>query len=366
MPGRVLLVLHEDTLGGATRAALRPVEVLRERGWEVSAWCADPSPLHDELVARGFAVEGVPRLMRYRLSSLRHPPGVHARLRSLPAGLAAFRRHLTELRPDVVHVNGQLALPEAFVARSSGFGVVTFMHEAALPGVHGVLGRIGPWIGGHRVLAVSQSHAASLRVGRRVPDVVYARVDVPEQPVRRPQAVPVVGTVGWVTPGKGMDRFVDLAEQLRGEPVEFRIAGEVEDSHLREWGELQLDRAARAGVRHLGRVDVPRELEEWDILVAATRGESFGLTVAEAMAAGVAVVGVDVDAVAEQLREGGGVIVPPEGLAAAVRELLADPERRAALGAEGHRIARERFAGDPGPDVLEAAYRAAAQRTRTR
>jgi glycosyltransferase involved in cell wall biosynthesis len=366
----VLLVLHEDTLGGASRAVLRPVDVLLQRGWQVSIWCSRPSALYDDLAARGYDVDGAPRLMRYRPSSLRHPPGARVRLASFPRALAAFRRSLREQRPDVVHVNGRLALAEALVARAAGFPVVTFILDDALPGIRGPLARVLPWIAGREVLAASQGHAQGLTLGRRHPRVVYAsaRIAAGER-AAHPSAGPlVVGTIGVVHPRKGTDLFIDMARQLRGQGLELdlRIAGPLEEGHLLGWGRDQLLRAEAEGLKWLGRVDVEQELPRWDLMVLPSRADPFPLAVLEAMELGVAVIGTSVDGVPEQLADGAGLLVPPgdaAALARAVRELATDPERRAAIAARGQRRVREHFTVERSADALSAAWTAAIDRS---
>jgi glycosyltransferase involved in cell wall biosynthesis len=363
---RVLVVLHEDTLGGASRALLHPLGSLRERGWEATFWCSVPSPLADELEAMGHHVEGAPRLMRYRLRSLRDPPGVRARLTSFPRSLAAFRRALRAQRPDLVHVNGRLALPEAMVARAAGLPVATYIHDDALPGVRGALGRVVPWIASRSVMGVSTAQAESLRLGRRRAAVVHPSPQVTEaERVERPAgATLVVGTIGVLSPRKGTDLFVDMAYRLRaaGVDCELRIAGGLEQSYLAEWGRAQVERGAGAGVRWLGQTDVARELREWDVAVAPSRADPFPLAVLEAMAAGVAVVGCAVEGIPEQLADGAGVLVAPGdpgALAEAVAGLLADPERRAAIAATGQRRVRAHFTLERTVAALENAWRAA-------
>ncbi len=80
------------------------------------------------------------------------------------------------------------------------------------------------------------------------------------------------------------------------------------------------------------------------LCVPAIGGESFGIVLIEAMAAGTPVVASDLDAFRFVLDGGrAGVLVPtgsPAALATALDDLLDDPERRAALAAAGrHRAA---------------------------
>jgi glycosyltransferase involved in cell wall biosynthesis len=363
---RVLLVLQEDTLGGSTLAVLRPLEVLLERGWEVSIWCSKPSPLYDDLVAQGYRVDGAPRLMKYRISTLRHPPGIRRRLMSLPRSLAAFRRHLRAHPPDLVHANGRRTVPEALVARVAGFRVVTCIHDGVLPGLRGAIGRIGPWVASDAVFAMSASHAETVRLGRRRPGILVGSAPMSAPVARRlrpPHAATVVGTIGVVSPRKGTDVFIDMAEQLRaqGHVLDLRIAGGVEDGPLQPWAERELERARQADVRWLGQVDVARELREWDIMVMPSRVDPFPLAVLEAMRSAVAIVGCAVDGIGEQLEGGVGLLVPGEDAAALTRAVLglaADPARRAELGAAGHARYLERFTPERAADALEAAWRA--------
>lgn len=361
---RVLLVLQEDTLGGSTRTVLRPVEVLLGRGWEVSIWCSKPSPIAEDLTAMGYRVDGAPRLMKYRISSLRHPPGMRARLASFPTSLAAFRRHLRATRPDLVHANGRLSVPEGLVARASGFRVVTYMHDGALGGARGFVGRLGPWLASHQVLATSPRHADTVRFGRSEPGILVGSAPL-APPVARhlcpAGSRPVIGTIGVVSERKGTDLFIDMAERVlaAGIDVDLRIVGRVEDGPGKSWAYEQLARAERIGVRYLGEVDVADELRGWDVMVLPSRAEPFGLVVTEAMAAAVCVVGSDLHGVADQLEGGAGVLIPPgdaDALSEAVLSLAGDPERRAALGAAGHARYLEGFTPERAADALETAW----------
>ncbi len=363
-PRSVLLVLHEETLGGATRAVLRSVEPLVAEGLQLHVWCSRPSPLYDELSAHGFDVAGAPRLLRYSWSTLRHPPGVLRRAGSVPGSLAAFGRHLRALGPDLVHANATLSLPEAAVARARGFPVLFHSHEAAWGGAKGVLLRRFVWRVAHEVAAVSRANAAPLARPGREPILLPEPAPAPRPPVCRLKAAGapvVVASVGAISHRKGTDLFVDAAERLRSQDVSlaFELAGAVEDAPSATWARAQLDRAQHAGVHYREHVDVLRELEGWDIVVLPSRQDPFPLVVLEAMAAARPVIGSRRDGIEEQLDGETGVLVTPEdpdALAAAIAALAADPERRAELGAAAHARVMSMYTPEHAARRLRAAY----------
>jgi phosphatidyl-myo-inositol alpha-mannosyltransferase len=101
-------------------------------------------------------------------------------------------------------------------------------------------------------------------------------------------------------------------------------------------------------VRALGRVgdgELRRELARADVLAAPSLGgESFGVVLLEAMAAGLAVVASDVAGYRAVLPAAAGRLVPPgdpAALAEALSELLADGALRARLGEAGRRLSAE-------------------------
>lgn len=108
--------------------------------------------------------------------------------------------------------------------------------------------------------------------------------------------------------------------------------------------------AASAGiadrVRFLGqRADVPRLVAAADIYCQPNTGpEPFGLVYVEALAAGLPVVASGFGGAVEIVDDRCGALTPPGdagAVAAALRELISDPVRRAALGAAGPRRATE-------------------------
>jgi glycosyltransferase involved in cell wall biosynthesis len=137
-------------------------------------------------------------------------------------------------------------------------------------------------------------------------------------------------SVGAVTPTKGYDV---LAAALG-------LLGDLEWS-CRGVGSTEVAPAFAATVGPtvhligpLARPELAATYVTADLLVLASRAESYGMVVTEALARGLPVVATDVGGVRESLGRRGGVLVPPEdppALAAALRRWLTDPEHRAAL-----------------------------------
>ena len=109
--------------------------------------------------------------------------------------------------------------------------------------------------------------------------------------------------------------------------------------------------------------DLPRLLAALDLYVSPARAEAFGLATVEAMLCGACVVATDTDGSREIVEDGvTGRVVPVgavEALAGAVTELLADADRRAAMGAAARAAAYARFGLARMVDATEQVYREA-------
>jgi glycosyltransferase involved in cell wall biosynthesis len=178
----------------------------------------------------------------------------------------------------------------------------------------------------------------------KVHHVPIAGIDLDEyRPVSHgTRDVVTAGTVGRLAPQKNMHAVLDVAASLRDEPIEFRIAGKgpqrAELEH-RIWAE-SLDNVTLEGFVE----SVPRFLSELDVYLQPSVREGLCVTVVEAMAAGLPVVGSAVGGITETVVPGEtGMLEDPsstDAFAADVLELSGDHELRAAYGA----AARERVA----------------------
>jgi L-malate glycosyltransferase len=97
-----------------------------------------------------------------------------------------------------------------------------------------------------------------------------------------------------------------------------------------------------------------------DVFVSASETESFGLAMAEAMAAGTSVVATRTEGAHEIIEDQKtGLLVPigdVDRIANAVVALLSDPERRRTMSAQAHEAAKTKFSLNRMVDEIEKIY----------
>jgi len=159
-------------------------------------------------------------------------------------------------------------------------------------------------------------------------------------------------------PPKGLETlvkaFILIRRNGRVPNLQLRVAGAETAADVPFVARLRARLAAEGlagdatflpNIDHQEKIDFLRGLSVFS--VPATYGESFGLYVIEALAAGVPVVQPRHAVFPELLGEtGGGVLCVPDdpaALATAVEELLCNPDEARALGEAGRRAVFERF-----------------------
>jgi glycosyltransferase involved in cell wall biosynthesis len=143
-------------------------------------------------------------------------------------------------------------------------------------------------------------------------------------------------------------RAVERAARQRPE-LRWVVVGEGPEASAIE--ALAAERGIERHVIMLGlRTDVPRILQAADIALLTSKSEGIPLTLIEAMAAGRPVVSTDVGGVPEVVVDGETGLLAPCGddarLAEHLVSLAVDPARRAELGRQGSRRARQLFSED--------------------
>jgi glycosyltransferase involved in cell wall biosynthesis len=141
--------------------------------------------------------------------------------------------------------------------------------------------------------------------------------------------------VGAVAPHKAQDILVEALADVADLPWRCRLIGSLDRdpafvAKLREAATALDGRVDFVGP--LIGADLDRAYRTSDLLVLPSRGETYGMVVAEALAHAVPVLVTDVGGVREAIGDSGaGVLVPPDdppALAAALREWLTDAHLR--------------------------------------
>lgn len=197
-------------------------------------------------------------------------------------------------------------------------------------------------------------------------DVSGARTRVRRQ-YSVPDDVPVFGIFGRLVRWKGHREFLLAAEEvIRSVPDAYAmIVGDPADFDLGQKAELR--RVARElGIEHrvifTGFVaDVTSYYRAVDVVVhCSIKPEPFGLVITEAMACGVPVVASNRGAPLEIITDSvDGLLVDPERtdlLAAAIRDLLKDGQRRNALAEQAREMVMRRYDPERYARRLEAIY----------
>lgn len=283
--------------------------------------------------------------------------GSVARLQFGPVSYARVRRWLRENAFDVLHLHEPTAPSLSMLALKVADGPIVATFHTSTPRSR-TLSAFQPVL--RPLLEKITARIAVSALARRV-QVEHAGGDAVEVPNGvdveffsratpldgYPRAGGTVGFVGRFTePRKGMGVLLDASRRILPHFPELRllVVGRGDGDDLRRQAGPEL--ASR--IELLGQVDdetKARALRSVDVYCAPNiGGESFGMILTEAMAAGTPVLASALDSFRRVLDDGrAGVLTPtgdPVALAEALADLLGDPTRRASLAAAaGERVA---------------------------
>jgi glycosyltransferase involved in cell wall biosynthesis len=342
---KVLFVYKYLTLGGVEAVLRARLDGLATSGIEAHAWF-----FHDY---------GGRSIFRGREDRLHVGP--------VEECLRFARRERFDLLSSI---DSEEVLP-GFAGASGGPRLVMECHSAYLANIE-YLRSLAPYRPA-AVFSPSEGHAGVVRerVGegipvRVVPNPLREEFVAEPPPFPAPPPHPVVAWIGRLDEHKNWRGFLDAAAALgrRGVEHEAWILGKPVEAD----GAARLLEAAREarvlrrlrwfGALPYGRIptflDAVRD--SGGVVVSTSRGESFGLTIAEAMARRCAVAAPDQSPFPEFVEAGrtGALFTPgaADSAAGRIQELIADAGLRAEMGGRAREAVLARFAPAPALAVL--------------
>ena len=302
------------------------------------------------------AVVDVGRPVRIRYNRSVAPVAV------MPTAAIRVLRRLASFAPDVTHVHEPLSPLVSSTAAALGRRplVATFhswsdrdrMYRLVAPFGRFVSRRLDARVAVSPVAQVYAAEALGVPIGafRVIPNGIaverYAHA-APLDALRDPSR-PLVLFVGRLEPRKGLDVLVRAFLRVRAAIPSVRLCV-VGDGAARTRCQQMIPSSIRHDALFVGHVDEaekPRYFASADLFVAPNvGGESFGIVLLEAMAAGVPIVASDIPGFRSVLRDGRqGRLVPPgdtPALADTMTTLLSNDKLRHAMAREGRRHADE-------------------------
>ena len=364
---RILQICSAREIGGGERHLADLANNLATRGHEIFAAIVPGSPLRSELSS--VASENIIELpMRNALS-------VRSGLR--------LARLVRERRIEIIHAHVARDYPlAALAAGRSGAQLVLTRHVLfPLGKIHRLTLRRTS-----RVIAVSEAVADGLRAQKIFPAdkiiTIHNGIDVKrfEQgssgtgvpPLNHAQDAHAtrrqrVGMIGHLAPIKGQEEFIRAAAIVCGarSDVEFVIAGEDKSRDGENRANIEKlisDLDLKDRVQLNGWTDdVASLLATLDLFVSPARSEPFGLSIVEAMAAGVPVIATASEGAREIIdAEDSGRLVPigdVAALAKAIADLLGDANKRERLARNARVAVNSKFTLQRMVDRTELLFR---------
>jgi glycosyltransferase involved in cell wall biosynthesis len=378
-----ILFLHSSSdLYGSDRCLLNILSNLDRKKFEPLVILPDFGPLYMELEKLGIE----PKVMN--LGVLRrkffHPLGMIVYVISCFFGCLKILFYLKRNRIGIVHTNTSATLAGGIVAKFLGIPHLWHLREMIIePKWLWRLLSTFAFLFSDRVLAVSEGvreHCSKGSFYKRPEkiEVIYDGIDVAlfsptvsGLPFRKEIAVSdgdvLVGTVGRVNPRKGHDRLLEVAKEVicRNGSVVFVIVGDAyrgEEFLFQRLKEKISENTFAGKVILTGfREDVSAIYSAFDIyLHPSLWPESFGLVVAEAMAAGKPVIANNIGGVKEIIVDGQtGFLVNPgdrSQMVEAITELIKDKDLRESMGRAGRKRIIEKFSIDQFKEKMDTLW----------
>ena len=365
----IAYVDHATQVGGAEKSLVELIAHLDHERWEPVIVHAPGAQWLRYAQACGARLHpGIPPSDLYEARRDELASGVMANARRALGALGPVTglwREIAGLGPALVHTNStKMHLMAGAAARLQGVPVVWHMRDLLPePGARAWLRRAARMVR-PEVIAISDAVATQFEglhctvhlVRNGIPLERFEPGPAPANlraELGVPAGAPVACVVGRLTPWKGHQVLLRAWPGVRQRvpDAQLIVVGEVafwDESYGAELRARAEELGVADAVHWVGfREDVADVLRLSDLLVLPSIEEPFGRVVIEAMSVGLPVVATASGGVPEIVVEGEtGLLVPPGEpgpLAEAIAALLSEPARARALGAAGHRRAREHF-----------------------
>jgi glycosyltransferase involved in cell wall biosynthesis len=361
---RILQVSSASSFGGGERYVVDLSNALVARGHELFATVRPNSPLISQLHLPQANIKTLP--LRNALD---------------PQSARGLARFVKDHQIDVVHahmardyslaayaVRGQNT---KFVVTRHVLFPLSRLHRRTLSGVHKIIAvsnAVAKQLYSQRL--VSEDRIAIIPNGIDVERFARACTDFDRATFLAGKNIPVearlVCSIGELRKLKRHGDLIRAAAIVREQVplVHFVIAGvdtSINGENQRELKQLAHDLGLSDCIHFPGwLVDADKLLCATDVFVSASETESFGLSIAEAMAASTAVVATRTEGAQEVVQDQETGLLVPVGdvdqIANAIIRLLKNDEQRLALGMEAAVAARERFSLKRMVDDIERVY----------
>jgi L-malate glycosyltransferase len=355
---RIMQLCLSDGHGGLELYVNRLCGLLRERGHDCRAVIAPGTRLARLLAGQDIA-----------LHELR------TRVRPLPLVAARRLARIFERdQVDVVHMHWAKDLPLAALAKHLCRRPVRLIHSRHMSITrpkHDFYHRF-LYHSLDRFIVLSelmrQEAVRYLPLLESAIEIVYLGVAAPDPQtlaraaLARDDGLLMIGMFGRIELLKGQHLLIEAVDILRRRSIraQARIIGHAMDEGY--LAHLKQDVSRRGLTEQIEFADFhPAPLEimpEFDVIVLATRRETFGLVLVEAMLCGVAVIGSNAGGVPEIIEDGrSGLLFEPNSaasLAHMLERLADDPEYRQSLAMAGRERAERMFSEKGHVDRIEA------------
>ncbi|WP_438390958.1 glycosyltransferase family 4 protein [Caballeronia sp. DA-9] len=353
---KALRVLHSESStgwGGQEHRTLKEMVILRTRGHTVEVVCPKEARLGVRAKEEGFAVH-------------------HARMKGGAdvKSMLTIKSLLSRRRFDVLNTHsGHDSIVAGTAGRLAGTPLVVRTRHLALP-----ISSLATytWIP-HRVIAVSR-HVREYLISA---GVAKGRVETIYDGIVRPEALShstlraelglgadaiIAGMVAIVRDKKGHEDLIDAVRPMLAERPHLHVVMAGDGPWFGKIKNIVDGMGLSERIHLLGfRTDIPNVLRGCDFFVLPTHQEALGQSYIEAMAAGLPVIGTDVDGVPELITHGvNGLLVAPHdipALRAAIARLIDHPRLRAQLGVAGRLLTDASFTVDGMADETIDFYR---------